>query len=312
MAKPMTTKDFKDYVYSKENTEYEVLSDYVNAKTKVSMLHTKCNTTYEVTPDTFKGGRRCPKCAKEIRRVKRAKTTEKYIEEVYSLVKDEYTVTGKYVNWRTKMNFIHQLCNHEFKMEANSFLQGRRCPKCQRKKQIKSITRNNDDFLRDLEIKFGSEYTALETYVNNATPIAVKHNKCKHEWKVRPSNLLWGYGCPKCKQSKGENIINSLLLKYDLDFEPQKVFSDLKDELPLSYDFCVTSTTGNTFLIEYQGQQHFYPVEIFGGAKQFKKQQYHDFLKRAYAMDNGYILIEIPYTANTEDKVKSYLSSIIS
>jgi len=31
-------------------------------------------------------------------------------------------------------------------------------------------------------------------------------------------------------------------------------------------------------------------------------------MKRAYAKENGFMLIEIPYTADTYDKVKDFLS----
>lgn len=48
-------------------------------------------------------------------------------------------------------------------------------------------------------------------------------------------------------------------------------------------------------LIEFQGIQHYEPVEIFGGEKQFKIQQEHDKRKREYAINNNIKLLEIPY-----------------
>lgn len=61
------------------------------------------------------------------------------------------------------------------------------------------------------------------------------------------------------------------------------------------------------FLIECQGQQHYRPVEMFGGEEQFAKQQIHDEIKRNYAKDIGVKLIEIPYTAEVYENVKKIL-----
>lgn len=49
-------------------------------------------------------------------------------------------------------------------------------------------------------------------------------------------------------------------------------------------------------VIECQGQQHFYPIDIFGGEKRFKKQQEYDNKKKEYCKDNNILLIEIPYS----------------
>lgn len=49
-----------------------------------------------------------------------------------------------------------------------------------------------------------------------------------------------------------------------------------------------------------QGQQHFHPVEYFGGEKQFEIQQLHDELKREYAKEYLKVpLIEIKYNEVT-------------
>lgn len=42
--------------------DYEVVSDYVNHKTKVTFRHTKCNKEFAGTPDNFLRGNRCPHC----------------------------------------------------------------------------------------------------------------------------------------------------------------------------------------------------------------------------------------------------------
>ncbi len=120
--------------------------------------------------------------------------------------------------------------------------------------------------------------------------------------------------CGCLKQSKYE----AWVLKYfeemgyesPDDFEYQKRFDDLRGygDGKLSYDFAVYKDNELFALIECQGQQHYIPVEMFGGEEQFAKQQLHDEIKREYAEKLNVKLVEVPYTVVTYDEVKDILS----
>ena len=72
----------------------------------------------------------------------------------------------------------------------------------------------------------------------------------------------------------------------------------------LRYDFGVYDKTGKLkCLIECQGEQHYEPVEEFGGNSQFTWQQRNDAPKRGYAEENGIPLYEIPYKNKRFEKV---------
>lgn len=96
-----------------------------------------------------------------------------------------------------------------------------------------------------------------------------------------------------------------------IDYECQKKFDDLTGVNGglLSYDFIFYVDNAPRYLIECQGQQHYNPVEFFGGDEQFEQQQLHDELKREYAKGLGIPLLEIPYTY-TNEEVISFLKSI--
>ena len=51
----------------------------------------------------------------------------------------------------------------------------------------------------------------------------------------------------------------------------------------------------NIILIEYNGKQHYKPVEYFGGEESFKVQVIKDNIKREYCLSKGIRLIEIDY-----------------
>lgn len=93
------------------------------------------------------------------------------------------------------------------------------------------------------------------------------------------------------------------------DFEYQKRFDDLRgyNKGKLSYDFSVYKNNKLYALIECQGEQHYKPIEIFGGEEQFKKQQLHDKTKRDYANKLKVLFIEIPYTVESYEDVKKIL-----
>lgn len=130
MAKPYNTNKFKEYIFNTVGNEYTLLGEYTTARNPIRIRHNVCNHTYDVRPDDFKHGKRCPKCA-VIKRIKgETKTTGKFKEEVYSLVKDEYKVCSEYVRWNVKVKMYHKTCNTYYEVQPNSFLQGRRCPNC--------------------------------------------------------------------------------------------------------------------------------------------------------------------------------------
>lgn len=70
----------------------------------------------------------------------------------------------------------------------------------------------------------------------------------------------------------------------------------------LSYDVYISKLR---VAIEYQGKQHFEPVEIFGGRDSFEKQKERDSLKQQLSRENGVKLVYINYWEDiTPDLIK--------
>ena len=57
-----TDKEFKQEIYSLVDDEYVFLDTYVNNYTKLKVKHKTCGNVYEVQPDHFLIGTRCPYC----------------------------------------------------------------------------------------------------------------------------------------------------------------------------------------------------------------------------------------------------------
>ena len=97
-----------------------------------------------------------------------------------------------------------------------------------------------------------------------------------------------------CIKSCGEIKIIQWLKDHNIEYIPQKRFNGLVGigDGKLSYDFYIPQYN---ILIEVQGIQHERPIDYFGGEKQFAIQQEHDELKRKYATNNNFNLLEIWY-----------------
>ena len=115
--------------------------------------------------------------------------------------------------------------------------------------------------------------------------------KCGNKVKVLSCNLVTNnsQSCGRCGNNSHGNIkIESLLKEAGITYEREKRFDDCKDINKLPFDFFVN----NTYLIEYDGKQHYKDGLLFHN----DKIQLHDGIKTKWCADNGIPLIRIPYT----------------
>ena len=70
----------------------------------------------------------------------RRKTHDEFLQEVYDLVQNEYSVVGEYSGTTAKIKMKHNKCGFEYIVMPSSFLQGNRCPKCSKKASQRIIS----------------------------------------------------------------------------------------------------------------------------------------------------------------------------
>ena len=110
--------------------------------------------------------------------------------------------------------------------------------------------------------------------------------------------------CGCRKNSKLELFIQSYLESINIDFIPQKVFSDCKNKNNTCYLYFDFYLPYYNMIIEYDGQQHFDPIKIWGGEEKLKRQQENDEIKNQYCKNNNINLVRIPYTKNKEEIIQ--------
>lgn len=89
--KTKTTKEFIAEVEKLTNKEYIVNGIYTNNKTKISIIHTKCNKSFEMRPNDFISGHRCPHCAVLPHDSKGCQSIKKYLNDNEYYYQTEYT-----------------------------------------------------------------------------------------------------------------------------------------------------------------------------------------------------------------------------
>lgn len=106
-------------------------------------------------------------------------------------------------------------------------------------------------------------------------------------------------------------IVTKLLFDNNVPYQVEYSFPDLFGHYEihkLRFDFAVFNEDGSIkCLIECQGEQHYMPVEEFGGESQYEEQVINDQLKRDYAKKNNLELIEISYKDKNFDKIETIL-----
>lgn len=287
--KKKTKEEFlEEFKSSKDSDEYELLSEYTTAIVKIKVRHIKCNHIYEVTPNKWLAGRRCPICRYETIKEKKSISFEQAQERILKLSNNKYELieyTG--LKNRCKIRCMDCLAEKNIKIENRHYI----C-NCNKNHHINKIKTKKKIEL----IKFCDEndYELMSEYLGALTPCLILHKSCNRSWKITPDNLKRGYGCPycNCNKSKGEEKIDEVLTRHNIIFIRQYKFEDCKNIKCLLFDFYLPNLN---ICIEYNGQQHYEPSDFFGGKDAFLNTTKRDRIKEKYCQDNKIKLVTISY-----------------
>ena len=137
--------------------------------------------------------------------------------------------------------------------------------------------------------------TVLEySHTNNQKRFWKCQCDCGNITYVSTSDLITGHtsSCGCLKSSRGEYEIEKLLKENGLTFIKEKTFDGCIDKIKLRFDFYVN----NSYLIEFDGRQHFESIPEWGGDITLIETQRRDAIKNNYCFNNNIPLIRIPYT----------------
>lgn len=101
-----------------------------------------------------------------------------------------------------------------------------------------------------------------------------------------------------------ENVFNELN-KLNIVVERQKTFDWLKYKSNLYLDFYLPS---KNFAIEVQGEQHFVPIEKFGGVSDFEIRKKRDYYKKKLCEEHGIKIFYVTKKNNGLNDVLEYIN----
>lgn len=211
-----------------------------------------------------------------------------FISKAKSVHKNRYVYIDTYINASTKMRVLCEEHGEFLTTPRNHIHRKSGCPSCVNLKRL-----SVKDFLIKANKKHNNkfQYPDIEKQFKNVrskiTILCPKHR----EFEQLAQDHLYGYGCPICKESKGEIETRIVLQQLGFEFLEQKTFPDCKGCYRLlPFDFWIPSI--NT-LIEFDGEQHYKPKF---GEEQFIRTQINDKTKTKYCECVGIKLIRVPYT----------------
>lgn len=280
-VKKKTHQEFLDELNEK-NPNIEILSEYINATAKIKCKCKKCGYVWEVAPSALLSGRGCGKC-------RGMHLTDEEFEDKLHKIHPHINLYGHYNGSHKESTFICTKDGTIWKDTPNNVMRTKNgCPTCMSRWQSERQSWSNEKYIEELE-KSCDYIIPTEKYSGWNVQIYHKCKRCGYSWKIAPTSVLHNPHCPSCDGSKGERQVAKILDKYNVVYECQKKFDDLKNINSLRYDFYLP--TFNT-LIEYDGQYHYQPIisEEF-----LEKCKIRDELKNNYASEHNINLIRIPY-----------------
>lgn len=280
------------------------LVDYKHVKKEVKIIcriHGEFLQT-RMTHILLKHG--CQKCGIIKNGNSHRKETEQFIKESIEIHGEKYDYS--LVDYKHVFTNVVIICpdHGKFEQRPTSHLQGSGCYDCGIKNAYEKKVKSLEQFIIDAREVHGDKYDySLVEYVNRITYVKIICSD-HGEFEQAPSNHLRGHGCQKCNHSKGATAVEKYLVEMGVEFENEKKFDDCKNEKHLPFDFYVGKIK---LLIEFDGRQHYEPVEAWGGEEEFKKQQLRDGIKNQYAKKNGYYLVRIRYIDNIPSVLGPYI-----
>jgi hypothetical protein len=281
---------------------------FVNCKTKIELKCKDCgNIVYVLSQNHLKNRKNivgCKFCQYKILPQNKPISHKQFLRRARKIHNNKYEYLSKYINSKVKIKIECNDCGNTFEQMPHSHLDGCGCPKCQysnlpqNKPMDITIFESRCKKMHDNRYVYNQDYKGLRYKIK----IYCKKHK-EYFFQEANAHLLKGQGCPRCCLSKGEIIIEKYLKSHGVKYEYEKRFDDCKNKQRLSFDFYIPELY---ICIEYDGQQHFYPVKYFGGKRKFLITKKHDKIKTDYCKKNNIKLLRIPfYEINNIEKILS-------
>lgn len=269
-----------------EDRGYKLLSKEYIPGVKLEYV---CNNGHRNSMDfqLFKSGRGCPDCARNslinLNTLSFEERAEMAKKKGYSLIKLE--------NKKSVQATLSCKKEHKFKTSWSVFRrEGFECPQC----RLENRLMQHFNFYESQ----GYKILNADGYYGSLSKIKLQ---CPngHEWETDWNSFHSnGTRCRHCSRSKGEEKVAEYLENNNINYIPQYSFDNCRNINRLKFDFYLPNLN---VCIEYDGKQHYYPIDFSKKLTQVEKEEVfikskeRDMKKTKYCLENNIILIRVPY-----------------
>lgn len=244
-----------------------------------------CGIKDEVTKKNFlRRKNKCLFCAEQQKKIAR----ENEIKQ--DLLEKGIEIIGEIpVNVHNKVNFKCVKCGKEDVAIVINLKRERKKCNCNPKRTFQTnIT--HEEFLEKVSPAIKAKFIIIDKYKNRNTRMLVE---CKH---CHIQSYKWGItlidaeniSCRCESRTKGEDLVFRALQNIGItDFIEQHRFKGESDRTYI-LDFYIPS---HRLVIEYNGPQHYRPIDYFGGEEKFKRQVIRDNYIQQYCTNNNLTLL---------------------
>jgi hypothetical protein len=276
---------------------------YTNANGRIIVTCPK-HGDFDLRASHHLGGQGCKKCANELVGKKNSLTQEEFLDRARKIHGDKYDYSKVQYNGINNDVRIGCPIHGEFEQTPNHHLDGSGCSFCGRLSQAEHKKLTIQQFIDQSREVHGKKYDySISDYNKMSDPVKIicpKHG----DFIQTPAAHVRGQGCPICSESTGEKLVSKILDINEINYLKQHKFLDCTNQKEgrgcrkLPFDFYLPEFN---LCVEFDGQQHFMPLDVFGGEERFNYQKKLDKIKDEYCKKNGIKLIRIPYTMNKEE-----------
>lgn len=309
VARSLTLDEFIEKAKSQHGDRYDYSKvHYMDSYMTISII-CKDHGEFSQVPINHTQGNGCPTCGFAQRVNSQRQTLDEFIEKANLKHDDIYDYSE--VDYIDSLTNINISCNTHgvFSQAPGNHIRGQGCPVCGMEQQANALRSTNESFIEKSKSQHGDRYDySMVKYVNSSAKVKII---CKDhgEFLQVPNNHTRGHGCPTCKSSQGEIRVSKYLSNNDIKFESEKKFLGMRYKQSLFLDFYLSNFN---LAIEFDGIQHFRPVERFGGQTEFEDTQLRDRIKNEFCQENGISLLRIRYDEinDTEKLIESFIDTI--
>lgn len=151
----------------------------------------------------------------------------------------DFSNVKQYINNRTKIPIIHNICSTLFYQIPNSHLNGAGCPKCAGNKKL-----THDEFLQRVNVFHGNDYECLSEYKGHNKKITVRHKNCGLVFTMKAHDFLRDRGCWKCDGAMPltqEEFLHRCDIKHNGEYDyTETIYTSRRNRIKIKHKKCGT------------------------------------------------------------------------